>query len=418
MVPPGTIRPGARRRTGGSLRPTAPNDVTADAPTVIVTGGRAPAALDWVRAFGRAGWRAVVAESEARPLAAASRYCAGTVSVPPPRQAPRAFVGALADLARGTGAALVLPTCEEVFTVAWGREALEAAGARVVAPAFETLRTLHHKGDFAALAARLGLPVPRTAVAASPEALAGAVAALRARGLGVVLKPAFSRFGADVIRDARPSDARRTDVRAARPWLAQERVEGRAVCSFAVAHRGRLTAHAAYHTPLTAGAGAGVAFEPLRSAAAEAFAARVAAATGASGQLAFDFQERPSGELVAVECNPRATSGVHLFGPRDALVGALLGDVEAVVRPGCDAPVALRLGLALAGWRPGRTAAWRAWLGARDAVADPDDPAPARRQVEAAVRLVARAARRGVSPLRASTWDIEWNGGALGPPPR
>lgn len=382
-----------------------------------MTGGRAPAALDWVRAFGRAGWRVVVAESEARPLAAASRYCASFVRLPPPRQAPRAFVRALADLARGTGAALVLPTCEEVFTITWGRAAIEAGGARVAAPTFERLHELHDKGAFAALAARLGLAVPRTTVAETPEALAEAVRALHAAGLGAVLKPAFSRFGSRVIRDATPADARRADPSAACPWLAQELVPGRALCAFAVAHRGRLTAHAAYRTPFTAGAGAGVAFEPVVSPAAEAFAARIAAETGASGQLAFDFQERPAGELVAIECNPRATSGVHLFGPDDDLVGALLGEGGEGVRPASLEPVALRLGLALAGWRPGQTAGWRRWLGARDAVAAADDPAPARRQVTASARLLARAARLGVSPLQASTWDIEWNGEALGAPP-
>ena len=385
--------------------------------TVLVTGGRAPAALDWVRAFGRAGWRVVVAESEARPLAAASRWCASLVRVPPPRQAPRAFVRALADLARGTDAALVLPTCEEVFTVAWGRAAIEAGGARVVAPPFAVLRELHDKGAFAALAARLGLAVPRTTTADTPDALADAVQALQADGLGAVLKPAFSRFGSAVVLGASVADARRADVSAARAWLAQELVTGRALCTFAVAHRGRLTAHAAYRTPLRAGAGAGVAFEPVQSDAAEAFAAQVAAATGASGQLAFDFQERPSGELVAIECNPRATSGIHLFGPDDDLVGALLGTAPERVRPSSGAPVALRLGVALAGWRPGQTAAWRRGLGARDAIAAPDDPAPARRQVEASLRLLARAARLGVSPLQASTHDIEWNGRPLGTPP-
>lgn len=385
--------------------------------TVVVTGGRAPAALDWVRAFGRAGWRVIVAESEARPLAAASRFCARSARVPPPRQAPAAFVRALAALAREEDAALVLPTCEEVFTVAWGRAAVEACGARVVAPPFETLREVHHKGTFAALARRLGLTVPATTVATSPEALAEAVRALHADGLGAVLKPAFSRFGTDVRLGATAAHAFATDARPARPWLAQERVAGRALCTFGVAVEGRLTAHAAYRTPFTAGAGAGVAFEPVESPAARAWAARFVEGTGFTGQLAFDFQERPSGAVVAVECNPRATSGVHLFAPDDDLVGAVLGTVGHVVTPGAMEPVALRMGLALAGWRRGKTAAWRRWLGARDPVADPDDPAPARRQVSASARLLARAARLGVSPLAASTHDIEWNGMPLGAPP-
>ena len=383
--------------------------------TVIVTGGRAPAALDAVRAFGRAGWRVVVAESEAKPLAAASHACTRSVRVPPPRQRPRAFVRALARLARETDAEIVLPTCEEVFTVAWGRDAI---GARVLAPPLGVLRRLHDKAAFADLACSLGLDAPETIRALSPDALANAVGAIRRRHGRAVAKPAFSRFGADVTLDARPNGARRCDVSPARPWLAQAFVPGRALCSYAIVHDGRVTAHAAYRTPFTAGAGAGVAFEPVASPAALAFARRIAEATGATGQLAFDFQERADGSLAAVECNPRATSGLHLFGPSDDLVGAVLGTADGVVEPSADGPVALRLALALTGWRWGRTAAWRRWLRtARDPVATPDDPAPGRRQIASTARLLARAARLGVSPLAASTWDIEWDGRDLGPPP-
>ena len=386
--------------------------------TVIVTGGRAPAALDAVRAFGRAGWRVVVAESEPRPLAAASRWSSRLVRVPPPRQRPAAFVQALADLARASDADVVLPTCEEVFTVAWGRGAIGAAGACVLAPPLGVLRRLHDKAAFADLARSLGLDAPETARATSPDTLAEAVAALRQRHGRVVTKPAFSRFGADVNLDASPDAARRLDVRPDRPWLAQAFVPGRALCSYAVAHTGRVTAHAAYRTPFTAGDGAGVAFEPVRSAGALAFARRIARATGATGQLAFDFQERADGRLSAVECNPRATSGLHLFGPEDDLVGALLGTAEGVVEPSTGRPVALRVALALVGWRPGRTAEWRRWLrAARDPVATPDDPGPGRRQIASSARLLARAARLGVSPLAASTHDIAWDGRDLGPPP-
>ena len=42
-----------------------------------------------------------------------------------------------------------------------------------------------------------------------------------------------------------------------------------------------------------------------------------------TGQLAFDFIETPNGRLVAIECNPRATSGIHLFGSTTRLANVL-----------------------------------------------------------------------------------------------
>lgn len=47
-------------------------------------------------------------------------------------------------------------------------------------------------------------------------------------------------------------------------------------------------------------------------------------ATGFSGQVGFDFIETEDGQLYAIECNPRATSGIHLFHPGDGLVRALI----------------------------------------------------------------------------------------------
>ena len=42
-----------------------------------------------------------------------------------------------------------------------------------------------------------------------------------------------------------------------------------------------------------------------------------------TGQLAFDFIETPDGRLAAIECNPRATSGIHLFGSTTRLANVL-----------------------------------------------------------------------------------------------
>lgn len=63
-----------------------------------------------------------------------------------------------------------------------------------------------------------------------------------------------------------------------------------------------------------------------------------------TGQLAFDFIETVDGRLVAIECNPRATSGIHLFSGKSYLAAAFTSELppgsEALAKPGHQRQVA------------------------------------------------------------------------------
>ena len=78
--------------------------------------------------------------------------------------------------------------------------------------------------------------------------------------------------------------------------------------------------------------------------------ARLVAGTGYSGQISFDWIVGGDGCARAIECNPRATSGLHLFARDAALPAALMGDeVDCPPPPGQPDRAALRLSLCAAG---------------------------------------------------------------------
>ncbi|WP_163568491.1 glycosyltransferase [Fodinicola feengrottensis] len=146
---------------------------------MLITGGRAPVALDLARKFARRGARVVVvAESVSAQLCGRSRAVARTHRVPPPRQRPAAFVAALADIVRREEIDLIVPTCEEIFAVSRG---LDALPCEVLAAPLQVLRRLHSKWEFIEAARALGLPVPATWLITSPRDLAGHSAAVRAQ---------------------------------------------------------------------------------------------------------------------------------------------------------------------------------------------------------------------------------------------
>ncbi|MNX30883.1 hypothetical protein D3C86_610590 [compost metagenome] len=383
---------------------------------ILLTGGRAPVTLELARLFHAAGHEVHVAESLPEQLCRASKAVRRNHRVPSPRFDREGFLGALERIIREERIDLLIPTCEEVFHVAAGHGRLPC---EVLAPPREQLRRLHSKWEFikevAAQVPGDGVRVPETRLVEGQESLEAAIAAFPA-GSSIVFKPVFSRFGTHV-RIHRPV-APLPDLGAtpAQPWVAQEFVPGPMVCTYAVARQGRLLAYSAYRGDYTAGPGASIYFAPLERPGLEAWVRDLVAREGLTGQISFDFIDA-DGTLYPLECNPRATSGVHLFGPGDGLVEALLGTRDDTARPRPETRSMLVLAMGV--YALPKVRSWQGltrWVKdvrvAKDALFRREDPAPLWQQAVLLASLGRIAQREGVSLIEASTWDIEWNGDA------
>src|SRR5688500_4557008 len=89
---------------------------------ILLTGGRAPASLQLARVFHRAGHTVFMAESLRGHLSAPSNAIEKNFIVPPARQQTEAFIKAIAKIVIENKIDLLIPTCEEVFYIARGRE--------------------------------------------------------------------------------------------------------------------------------------------------------------------------------------------------------------------------------------------------------------------------------------------------------
>lgn len=282
--------------------------------TVLITGARAPVALHLARLFHRAGWRVVLADTPASPLSAASRACARYIRLPPPRFEPQAYGDAVEALVKRDDISLVLPTCEEVYYLAavW-RE--RNPTARLFAPDIDLLARAHNKFDFIELCKELSLAAPRTTLIRDRADLAS----VSGSASKLVFKPAWSRFASRILLCPRPEDLDALTPTQQAPWVAQQFLEGEELSVYAIAKDGHLLAFSLYRSVYRAGKGAGIYFVPVENGAAKAFVTRFAAGTGWTGQLSFDLIRRPDGTVLPLECNPRATSGLHFFQNRRPL---------------------------------------------------------------------------------------------------
>ncbi|WP_254459323.1 ATP-grasp domain-containing protein [Xanthomonas sacchari] len=392
----------------------------AEAPGVLITGARAPVALDLARRFAAQGWRVHLADSVASRISGWSRAVAAHHRIAPARDAARAWLADLNALLLRERIDLLVPTCEEVFYLARYRSALPTQ-LQMPLHDFDTLRSLHSKYHFMELARGLdsGIEVPASVRVRSLEqarAWAGAGS--------LVLKPEFSRFGVHVrlYPHGVPADA--TPLSNQGDWVAQRYCPGEERCSYALARDGVLLAHAVYRPRYRLRRSSSYYFDAAPDPRIERFTAQLVQALRFSGQISFDWMVSAQGRCSVIECNPRATSGLHLFAATDPLVPLLCGDAgaaQAPLRPAADRAAmlgVLMLSVALpAALGHGRLRQWRQdYARAEDVLAPRGDRWPlagALRDLGSHARL---ALARRCSVREAATRDTEWDGEALPPP--
>ncbi len=283
-------------------------------PTVVLTLGRLPPALDIARGFAGLGWRVIVAEPFGMHLCRMSRAVTRSYRIARPDLHPGQYLDELADVIEREGATLVIPVSEETPHVARLHDRV-AASVRIFAGRTDDVLALHDKFRFAELAARAGLPVAQSQL---PDA------APKQAPWDLVIKPRLSCSGRGVRFVARG------EATAAEPgYVVQRRIRGSEYSGFGVCVDGQLRAPVVYRSTISSGSVA-VCFERVDDQPAIIEWMRDFAATiDSPGFLAFDFIVDANGVPHALECNPRVTSGIH-FLSRTAVADLILGrEVEA-----------------------------------------------------------------------------------------
>ena len=389
--------------------------------TVLITGLRAPVALHWCRLFAAAGWRVFGADSLRDPVGRFSRSIKGYLHLPPPRSEPDNFAEAIASAVEETDADLILPTCEEVLFLARAALRPEAKGwaQRLFAPSLEDLITLHDKAAFNVLLARV-----------APDFAPSFSKPRNWRGRG---GPRRGAMGAQTeifaichqrLDQAGPGDDPQVTHITRTALVGAGLFARRGDLSVCRRCRGQVVVLQAYEPllRLRQGRGASVAFAASEDGVGSQLrpmVEAVAKALNVTGQLSFDLRRDAEGQWRALECNPRATSGFHFFGPDDGLVeavaegrsaltartsptGEVLGEAVPALLAGGIGGLALCLGLMRS--KAGATRRLRplsAW---------PGDTISPLEQSRAFFELWLRSRAHRCSLEEASTLDICWNG--------
>ena len=376
---------------------------------VLILGGRSPAALDHARRFAHQGWKVFVADSIPCQISGASRAVTAVLPIASPRHTPERFVDDLRRVTLTHAIDMIVPTCEEVFFVSRYRDRLPSH-VRVVADDFGKMREVHSKWRFLSLARDCGVEVPESVLVTSIDE-----ARDWAGTKPIVLKPEFSRFGVHVrlYRDGIPHDA--PSLAPLGNWVAQAYANGREFCSYSVADQGRLLAHSVYHPSWRMSTSSSFYFEAARIEVIRRFVEKFARKICFTGQLSFDWIQHADGRVSVLECNPRATSGCHLFALDDPLPAALDGTLTESIEPSSSAPrmigaVMLSAGL-IDAFKRGELRRWlRDYRAASDVIGIPGDRGPIAGAISDLASYARLALAQRCTLREAATRDIEWDG--------
>ena len=373
-------------------------------PTVLITLGRLPKALEVARALQGAGCRVIVAEPFKRHLTGASRAVARSVVVTSPVQDREAYLREISDLAVAEGASLILPVSEEILHASLLHGRLPS-GVRLAAMPHASLLALHDKLSFAAVCRAAGVAAPETFALGDPRAVE-----LARRGRTVV-KPIFSCSGRGVrflaAGEALPS--------ADEPALVQEFCAGRILSTFTLARAGVPRITVTYRGAVMQGTVA-VCFERIDTPpAVDAWVGAMVRNTAFDGFISFDLVEDAQGVIRGIECNPRATSGIHFVEPAD-LAAALLD-------PQADGPLRFKQNRLMQQFYPCLTETQRTMFGegpfrenlrclvaASDVTWSARDPWPLVSQPWTSWPIIELAMRRRCTFGEVAMLDLAWSG--------
>jgi predicted ATP-grasp superfamily ATP-dependent carboligase len=374
---------------------------------ILLTGTRAPAALEIARRLHAAGHRVYAADSIHWDIASSSRAVVAKVRVASVVTDPIRWQEQIADAVQRFNIDLWIPVCEEVLYAAHVRGEV---GCDVFVDTPKQLIDLHDKWKFVNAGAAGNVTPPESYAAWSMEDIAPFVPDAEQW----VFKPMYSRFATDTLIGPSAKELAEVGPSSTRGWVVQKKITGRELCTFSIVREGRLQAHVCYISKFRAGKGAGILFVPLIHEAAHDYVKTLVAKLNYTGMLGLDIIEREDGSLWPIEANPRATSGVHLLANVADFGQAWLGQPSETIPAD---PRSQMVSFAMPTW--GIADAWRKrklgeflrdMLRSRDVVWRWGDPLPAFSVGLAMLEFALTARRRRISIHQATTWDLEWNG--------
>lgn len=313
--------------------------------TVLITFARSYLALEAARQWHAKGHRVIVTDSITLPISRFSNAVSKYYKVPSPRFHHNAYIKELSRIIKEQKVDILFPVYEEISYIAKAKNAIPSH-CTVFAPEFELYNTLQNKWLFQELLTSLGIPTLKASLISNHSDLVS-----HNFQTPFALKPCYSRASQKIKKVAHDVAPPNLSYEPHNPWMAQEWATGNKYCTYSVCHNGKLSALSIYPVNYAIDGHSCLTFESVEHQGILNWITHFVKSINYTGQIAFDFIEDRQGRLYAIECNPRATSGLLLFGLKDGLCNAFVDTNQHLIVPGKGARRQIAAGMLLYGWR-------------------------------------------------------------------
>lgn len=358
--------------------------------TVLITGARAPIALELARSFKAAGHIVIMADCLKLTIARWSKSVRKYYHIASPRFEINQFIADIQSIITNEKITHFIPTCEEAIYVS---KYSDQFPCKVWTSPFSVIEALHHKFTFTTFKTAQ-FPIPETKLVSEFDDWENSEK--------YVFKPCFSRFASSVIINRKINDGFFNESEKTN-WIAQKKIVGQEICVYSIWDNGVLKAFSAYHPLFRAGKGAGVFFEPINNELVYNCVKQFGKTINYTGQMSFDLILDDSNTPNFIECNPRGTSGAHLLNLK--LAQAFLGDTLIVNDSNQEYSIKQIMLMyhfpALFSMRLRKS---------KDILFQKDDMKPFFLQPISLFEIAYIKFKKGISLLSATTENIEWNG--------
>lgn len=374
----------------------------------LILGARSPVALEWCRLLKQLDYRITIADSVRFPITRFTKFYDHYLKLPSARFDTEEWSKVLVDYIRQESVSVMIPNAEEAFYLSHQAKFFKPY-CEVWTSDFLLMDELHNKLSFTSIVKGLSIEAPLTWALDQIKDIDQLPLSLDQ----LVLKPIYSRFASSTL--IQPTEREISKAFSDnQQWVAQQYIKGVEYCSYSILYEGEVLAHTVYQPTYRAGKGAGIYLQPVKTKEVENFVAEFGHKTGYTGQVGFDFIRNDDGRFLVLECNPRGTSGIHLFRSSQKLLAqAVLKHEGNPLKVYPSQASTFKFAMCFVSliknirnyqqW-------WKDYHHSLDIIYYPQDIKPMLFQFLPTIEMLWIAKRQKISVWEATTYDIEWNG--------
>lgn len=367
---------------------------------ILVTGGRSPYTLELIRLFGKAGHRVVAVEFFSFHLSQYSKYVSQNFRISSPNMNFEKFEDELMNILKSQKIDIVIPTCEEIFHLAKIKRKIEAYST-LFAEDFGILKELHSKHKFIEMLKRKNLLYPKSFIWSEYKN--------ELSKKKIILKKNYSRFASN-IHILNEAELGSLKIENKEEWLIQEFIEGKEASLYVVLIKGHICAYSCYLKDYSIGGGATLLFKHFEHENILRWIQDFFKGSTLTGHFSFDTILDRDMNVYPIECNPRGTSGIHLFHDQIDFINCFFNKTSTMT-PKSSTQSMLGLAMLIYGLSLKNLKSWsKDFASAKDVIYSYDDLKPFFTQFITFTYFVMLAILKRKKVIEVTTLDIEYNG--------